>query len=166
VDFTIGHSIILPAPNRTPAVAELRSSSQSATRRRVDAVVSGARALYLGLVWIYLAAIVVQVFLAGVGLFGATHDFEPHRNLGWILHLGPVLLLVVAAVARVGARTIWWNVALLLTVGVQPFLPGLRNTAPLLAALHPVLALVIFWITLTIGLRTWRLVRPTAPAAA
>src|ERR1700730_7059819 len=72
-----------------------------------DGVVSGARAVYLGLVWIYLAGIVVQVFLAGVGLFGATHDFELPRNLGWILHLGPVLLLIVAAVARVGARTIW-----------------------------------------------------------
>jgi len=129
-------------------------------------VASSARVVYLGLVWIYLAAIVVQVFLAGVGLFGAARDFEPHRNLGWILHLGPVLLLIVAAIARVGARTIWWNVALLLTVGVQPFLPGLRNSQPLLAALHPVLALVIFWITLTIGLRAWRLVRQPAPAEA
>jgi hypothetical protein len=130
------------------------------------AVVSSARAVYLGLVWIYLAAIVVQVFLAGVGLFGAARDFEPHRSLGWILHLGPVLLLIVAFVARVGWQTIWWNVALLLTVGVQPFLPGLRNDVPLLAALHPVLALVIFWITLTIGLRAWRRVREPAPAVA
>lgn len=129
-------------------------------------MVSGARAIYVGLVWIYLAAIVVQVFLAGVGLFGAARDFEPHRSLGWILHLGPVLLLVVAAAARVGARTIWWNVALVLTVGVQPFLPGLRNSQPLLAAVHPVLALVIFWITLTMGLRAWRLVRQPAPAVA
>lgn len=126
---------------------------------------SRARAVYLGLVWIYLAAIVWQVFLAGIGLFGAAQDFEPHRNLGWILHLGPVLLLIVAAIARVGAGTIWWNVALLLTVGVQPFLPGLADDLPLAASLHPVLALVIFWITLTIGLRAWRLVREVAPAA-
>jgi hypothetical protein len=125
-------------------------------------MLSGARWVYLGLVWIYLAAIVVQVFLAGLGLFSADKDFEPHRSLGWILHLGPVLLLLGAVVSRVGLRTIWWNVALLLTVGVQPFLPGLRNDVPLLAALHPVLALVISWITLTIGLRAWRLVRQPA----
>lgn len=129
-------------------------------------MLSGARYLYLGLVWIYLAAIVVQVFLAGIGLFGLARDFEPHRNVGWILHLGPVLLLIVAAVARVGARTIWWNVALLVVQGVQPLLPGLRADLPWAAALHPVLALFIFWLALTIGLRAWRLVRQPAAASA
>lgn len=128
-------------------------------------MLSGARAAYLGLVWVYLAAIVVQVFLAGIGIFGVEQDFEAHRSLGWILHLGPVLLLIVAAIARVGRWTVWWNVALLVSVGVQPFLPGLRTDLPLAAALHPVLALVIFWLTLTIGLRAWRLVREPAPAA-
>lgn len=129
-------------------------------------MVPGARAAYVGLAWIYLAAIVVQVFLAGIGMFGAAHDFSNHASLGWILHLGPVLLLLVAAIARVGARTIWWNVALLVSVGVQPFLPGLRGDLPLAAALHPVNALLIFWITLTIGLRAWRLVRQSATASA
>src|ERR1700675_2671231 len=53
VDSTIEHSIILPAPKRTAAAAELCSSSQSPNTwwRRVDAVVSGARAVYLALVW-------------------------------------------------------------------------------------------------------------------
>jgi Family of unknown function (DUF6220) len=126
---------------------------------------SGARYAYLGLSWIYLVAIVAQVFLAGIGLFGAARDFEPHRNLGWILHLGPVLLILVAAVGRVGWPIIWWNAALVITVGVQPFLPGLRNDIPLAAALHPVLALVIFWIILSIALRAWRLVRRSATAS-
>ncbi len=129
-------------------------------------MVSGARYLYVALVWIYLAAILVQVFLAGIGMFDAAKDFEPHRSLGWILHLGPVLLLIVAAIARVGARTIWWNVALLISVGVQPFLPGLRSDVPLAAALHPVNALLIFWLTLTVGLRAWQLVRQPAATSA
>lgn len=129
-------------------------------------MVSGARYAHLGLVWIYLAAIAVQTFLAGVALFGVERDFEAHRNLGYILHLGPVLLLIVAAVGRVGSRTLWWSVALLVTVGVQPLLPMLRDDVPWAAALHPVLALVIFWLTLTIGLRAWGLVRePTMVSA-
>lgn len=131
-------------------------------------MVSGARYVYLALVWIYLAAILVQVFLAGIGLFGVAKDFEPHVSLGWILHLVPVLLLITAAVAGAGASTIWWNVALLLVQGVQPLLPGLRTDLPWAAALHPVLALIIFWLALTIGLRAWRLVGapPTTPAQA
>ena len=129
-------------------------------------MVFGARYAYVGLAWVYLAAILVQVFLAGIGLFGAAKDFEPHVSLGWILHLVPVLLLITAAVARVGSRLIWWNVALVVVQFIQPILATLRNDLPLVAAFHPVLALVIFWLALTIGLRAWRLVREPAPAAA
>jgi hypothetical protein len=129
-------------------------------------MVSGARYVYLALVWIYLAGILFQVFLAGMGLFGTTKDFEPHVGLGWILHLVPVLLLIVAAVARVGRQLIWWNVALLVVQFVQPILATLRNDQPIVAAFHPVLALVIFWLALTIGLKAWRLVQPPEPTAA
>jgi hypothetical protein len=129
-------------------------------------MVSGARYVYLGMVWLYLAGILFQVFLAGMGLFGTTRDFEPHVGLGWILHLVPVLLLIVAAVARVGSRLIWWNVALLVVQFIQPILATLRKDQPVVAAFHPVLALVIFWLALTIGLRAWRLVREPAPAQA
>jgi uncharacterized protein DUF6220 len=129
-------------------------------------MVSGARWLFLALVWIYLAAILVQVFLAGIGLFGAAKDFEPHVGLGWILHLVPVLLLIVAAVGRVGSGLLWWTAALLLVQFIQPILATLRSDLPLVAALHPVLALVVFWLGVAIGLRAWRLVRERTPGPA
>lgn len=130
-------------------------------------MVSGARWLFLVLVWMYLAGILVQVFLAGMGLFGTARDFEPHVGLGWILHLVPVLLLIAAAVARVGRRLLWWTTALLIVQFIQPLLALLRNDVPLVAAFHPVLALIVFWLALTIGMKAWQLVRePTAAAAA
>ena len=128
-------------------------------------MVAGARWVYLALVWIYLVGILGQVFLAGIALFSADPSFEAHRNLGYLLHLVPVLLLIVAAAARVGRTTILWNVALLVVQGVQPLLPSVRNNLPWAAALHPVLALVIFWLALAIGLRAWRLVREPMEAA-
>ena len=129
-------------------------------------MVSGARYVFIAIVWIYVAAILFQVFLAGIGLFGAAKDFEPHAGLGWILHLVPVLLLIVAAVARVGSSLLRWTAALLVVQFVQPILATLRNDAPVAAAFHPVLALVIFWLALTIGLKAWRLVREPAQMAA
>ena len=129
-------------------------------------MVSGARYVFVAFVWIYVAAILFQVFLAGIGLFGAAKDFEPHAGLGWILHLVPVLLLIVAAVARVGSSLLRLTAALLVVQFVQPILATLRNDAPVAAAFHPVLALVIFWLALTIGLKAWRLVREPAQMAA
>jgi hypothetical protein len=127
-------------------------------------MVSGARWLLLVLIWLYVAGILVQVFLAGMGLFGGARDFQPHVGLGWILHLVPVLLLIVAAVARVGRQLLWWTTALLVVQFVQPILALLRNDVPLVAAFHPVLALVVFWLAITVGVKAWQLVR--APAAA
>jgi hypothetical protein len=154
VEIVIGHSII-PASRRPAAVRVLEG----------DAVASGARYLYLALIWIYLAAILFQVFLVGLVLFGAGTNFELHVNLGWILHLVPVLLLIVAAVAKVGRRLIWWTVALLVVQFIQPILATLRADLPWAAALHSVLALVVFWLALTIGLRAWQLVREPMPVA-
>jgi len=127
-------------------------------------MVQGARWLYLALVAVFLAGVGYQAYLAGMGLFGETRDFTAHVNLGWILHLSPILLLIVGAVARIGARLLWWNAALVVSVFVQPLLPGFRADAPWLAAFHPVNALVIFWLTISLGLRTWAMVRQSAAA--
>ena len=125
-------------------------------------MVSGARFVYLAMVWAYVVGILVQVFLAGMGLFGVARDFQPHVELGWILHLVPILLLIIAAVARVGSRLIRWNVALLVVQFIQPILALARHDVPAVAAFHPVLALIVFWLALTVGLMAWRLVRQPA----
>lgn len=129
-------------------------------------MVSGARFVFVAMVWIYVAGILFQVFLAGIGLFGAAKDFEPHMGLGWILHLVPVLLLIVAAVARVGSSLLWWTTALLVVQFIQPILATLRDDQPVVAAFHPVLAVVVFWLAVTVGVKAWRLVREPAPALA
>ncbi len=129
-------------------------------------MVSYARYAFLALVWLYLAGIVGQTFLAGAALFSPGRDFELHRSLGYLLHLAPIGLLIVAVVARVGRDIITWTVGLLIVQGIQPLLPMLRGDYPLLAAFHPVLVLGIFWLGITIGLKAWRLVYAAEPTSA
>jgi hypothetical protein len=45
-------------------------------------MVSHARYAFVGLVWLYLAGVVGQTFLAGAALFSPERDFELHRSLG------------------------------------------------------------------------------------
>ena len=112
-----------------------------------------ARYAYVGLVWLFLGILVIQVFLAGLGLFSTDpRDIALHIDLGWVLHLSPVLILVAGALGRVGRPTLLWVGALLATVLIQPFLPGLATTSVVLAALHPVNALLIFWIAVKLAL--------------
>ena len=113
-------------------------------------MVQGARYVYLVLAWLFVAGLVVQVFYAGMGIFGAS-DFATHMSLGWILHLVPLLILAAAALGRVGRRRILWAAALALTVFVVPIVVLSREDAPAIAAFHPVLAVVAFWLAVVVA---------------
>jgi hypothetical protein len=108
--------------------------------------------------WLFLLAIAVQVFLAGAGLFGLM-DFTLHGMFGWSLSLGPVVLLILAIVARVDRATLLLSLALLLDTVIQPELAAARYESPVIAAFHPVNALLIFWLTWTLTRRATNLAR-------
>ena len=124
---------------------------------------STARTVYAGLAWLFFVGVVYQVFLAGMGLLG-DGDMKAHMSFGWTLPLLTIPLLIMAAAAHPGRLTFRLTVLLLVITFVQISLPGLRTDAPALAALHPVNALVIFWVSLTIARRATALARETAAA--
>ena len=103
-----------------------------------------ARYAYLILAWVFVVGLVIQVFLIGLGLFSDPGAVELHVTFGYILHLFPLLIVIAAAVARAVRRRILQAVALAAIVFVLPLLPLLRDSVPVLAALHPVLALLAF----------------------
>ena len=114
-------------------------------------MVRGARYAFVALAWAFVAGVVLQVFFIGLGLFGATEDFALHVSLGWILHLFPLLILAAAALARAGRTRILQATALAMTVFVVPILVLLRADSPVAAALHPVGALLAFWLAIVVA---------------
>src|SRR6266571_3553470 len=130
-------------------------------------MVSVARLAFAGAAWIVFAALIVQVFLAGVGLFVTGDDsFAPHRVLGYLLSLVPILVLLLAFAARAPRGIVWFAAGLAVAAFVQSILPGLRDSMPLIAALHPVNALLIVWLSWTVAGRATALVRASMPAPA
>ncbi len=111
----------------------------------------GARYAYIALAWAFVAGVVLQVFFIGMGLFVGPETMELHVGFGWILHLWPLLILVAAAVARAGRTRILHAAALAATVFVVPILATLRGDMPVAAALHPVGALLAFWLAIVVA---------------
>lgn len=109
-------------------------------------MVRAARYAYLALAWAFLVGLVVQVFFIGLGLFGGSEGTELHVGFGWLLHLVPILILVAAALARAGRRRILLASALAAVTFVIPIVVLFRADAPVVAALHPVGALLAFWL--------------------
>jgi hypothetical protein len=124
-----------------------------------------ARNALAALAWLFIALLTIQVFLAGVGLFGAGR-MSTHVDFGYTISGVPLLLLIAATVGRAG-RLIGMSAVLLVLAFVQTSLPYFRDDLPFIAALHPVNALALFWLTATIARRATELARaPHAEAEA
>jgi Family of unknown function (DUF6220) len=129
-------------------------------------MVRGARYAYAVLAWAFVAGVVVQVFFIGLGLFAGSENLALHVSLGWILHLVPILILVAAAVARAGRQQLLMAAALAVTVFIVPILVSLRDSAPVLAALHPVGALLSFWLAILVARNAAQLLRSDSEAVS
>jgi hypothetical protein len=106
--------------------------------------------IHQGLARIFLAGLLLQLYLAGAPMFGAT-SFEPHRMLGSALTILAILFPVLALVGRLGRQRIGLSMLLVFLIIVQVMLPSLRGSASWIAALHSVNALALMGISARVG---------------
>src|SRR5262249_3630171 len=98
---------------------------------------------------VFLAAGVIQIFLAGLGAFKLLHGagdpaFDPHRMLGFAMAGIAIIIVILTLIARPGARAIVGAVLLvLLTSFLQSLLAGLADHHAIFGALHAIDGLLI-----------------------
>ena len=61
-----------------------------------------ARRAHLVLSFLFVGGVVVQVFLAGLGVFDSPATFRTHANWGYLLEIIPLILLALAVVGGLG----------------------------------------------------------------
>ena len=129
----------------------------SGTEHVTAAPVTGLRrGAFLGFRWVlltFLLAGVAQIFLAGLGAFrlqdqglAAAGDsaFAPHRALGFSMGVIALVILVLAVIARPGARAVAGSAVLvLLTSLMQSLLAGFAEDHVVFGALHALDGLLI-----------------------
>ena len=121
------------------------------------------RTVHRVLLSVFTLGVIVQFFLAGLGVFrvqdGASnsrfdHVFEPHRVLGNVLLIVALLVLVAALVGRLGRGQALLGLVLALLVFLQSIL---ANSGPSgVRALHPVVAVLILALAGSFTGRLWR----------
>ena len=115
------------------------------------------RGALLGYRWALLAFLVAgvaQIFLAGLGAFrlqdqaGAGDSaFAPHRALGFSMGVIALVILVLAVIARPGARAVAGSAVLvLLTSLMQSLLAGFAEDHAVYGAVHALDGLLILGI--------------------
>ena len=126
------------------SVQDKDQAAGSGTRRAMTA--------YRWLLLVFLLAVAVQIFLAGLGVFsfgngdraGGDHAFSAHQGLGFAIGGASILLLVLAIAARPGKLTLWLAGALVVqTCLLQSLLDGLGGDSAAFGGLHALDGLLI-----------------------
>ena len=125
---------------------------------------SVARTAYPLVAGLFVACTIIQVFLAGLGVFDDPSSFITHRNFGYMFGWLTLVLLVVALVGRMPRRFVGLAVLLLVLFALQSVFIAVREDMPAVAALHPLNG---FFILAIAGIATWNSwkARVSAPAA-
>lgn len=119
---------------------------------------STMRQVHAWVAWAFVAAIVVQVFLAGLAIpqLGGSGNFSTHQGFGYAIGIVALALVIAAAAARAGQRRILQAVGLLVVYVIQTILPNLDPGLSIAAALHPVGALILFGLGVWYARQVWR----------
>ena len=113
--------------------------------RRIFPIVAG----------LFAACAVVQVFLAGLGVFDDPRAFIDHRDFGYTFGWLTLVLLVLAIAGRMGRRFVGASVLLLTLFALQSVFVALRESLPGIAALHPLNGFAILGLALVTTRASW-----------
>jgi hypothetical protein len=128
-----------------------------------------ARNVYAIGIWVLVVAILVQVMLAGMGVFsGDATYFIWHANYNSVIvFVLPLILFGVGRYAGVPSRTLWLTAAIsglviLQSIFLIPYHMQAQGLLRALAGLHAVNALFIFWVAVQLLERVREPGRPRA----
>lgn len=124
-----------------------------------------ARLAHAAMAWLFVAGLLAQVFLAGLGVFEGPARFVTHREFGYALSFVALVLLALAAVGRLGRRQVGLAALIFVLFVLQSvFVQAFRGT-PTIAALHPVNGFLILLLAIVVARSSWTS-RADTPAAA
>ncbi len=94
---------------------------------------------------LFVVAVLEQAFLAGLGLFRSSGVWELHVGIGHMVGVIPLAMLVVSWAFHLGRRSAAYASVLFLATVVQTeVFAVVKDAAPVIAAFHPVLAVLLF----------------------
>lgn len=103
------------------------------------------RTFVYGLAWIFVLCIVMQVLLAGLALFMEPTHWSRHVDFARIFAILPLAMTVLAYCARLERRLVWRCVGLTAMMIFMFFTAAISARVSFLGAMHPVIALFLFW---------------------
>jgi hypothetical protein len=103
---------------------------------------------YLLLAFLFTSCIVIQVFLAGLSIFINPGNWAKHTTFVHLFDKIPILMFVMTFLGQMPRWASWQSAGLFGLVYVMYFTANITGILPSVAAVHPVIAMVMFWISI------------------
>jgi len=108
-------------------------------------MVKVGRWIYVVMSWLFVAGVVVQVFLAGMAVVALRGTWNNHISIGHTLAAPLLFMLISQYIGKLPRPMKWATWGLFLVYALQAdVVIFMRAAFPEVSALHPVLALVDF----------------------
>ncbi|WP_368655078.1 DUF6220 domain-containing protein [Ornithinibacillus sp. 4-3] len=114
-----------------------------------------SRKIFLILAWIYVACIVVQTFIAGMAFFTSS-TWKYHTTFVIWFQFTPIIMLILSFIGQLPKKIRWQVVGLFLLIVPLQYI---SINIPAIAAIHPVIPLVLFWLGLVIIKQTRMIIK-------
>ena len=136
------------------AESQQRTNVQGTAANEAPAKPSGtvrfARGAFMLVAITFALCVVIQVFLAGLAVFVSPLNWVRHINFVHFFEFLPLLMLLFSFVGRLPKALRGQSAALFVGIFVQYFTANIGSKLPWAAALHPVVAMGIFWLAITV----------------
>lgn len=104
-----------------------------------------------------VCCIVAQVFLAGLAVFVNPSNWAFHEGFVHFFEIIPVLMLVMSFVGKLPRWALWQSLGIFGLIFVMYFTANITSVLPWAAAAHPVIAIMLFWLSVIVHKRAWRM---------
>jgi hypothetical protein len=103
----------------------------------------------------FVACAIIQVFLAGLGVFDDPKAFITHREFGYLFGWLTLIVLILALAGRSPRRITGLSVLLLVQFALQSVFVALRADLPAIAALHPLNGFALLGVAIVTARLSW-----------
>ncbi|MBS4173038.1 DUF6220 domain-containing protein [Bacillus sp. FJAT-49736] len=103
------------------------------------------RMIYMILSILFFISILVQVFFAGIAIFVHIGDWSYHQSFVHLFEFIPVIMFIISLFGGIPKLWKWDSASLFLMIVLQYVTASLIGKVPFVSALHPIIALVLFW---------------------
>lgn len=114
------------------------------------------RFIYALFAVVFFICIVLQVFLAGAALFSKASFWSMHTTFAIYFEMVPVIMFLLSFFGGIRGRLRWICLGLYALISFQHMSIQVFSDMGLVAALHPIVALILFWGSLYLVKSSWQ----------